>query len=74
MVLVDLAPDTQLDAFADGTFDLVWSGQSIEHVSREAAERMVREAFRVLVPKGRFCLDTPIRAVTGLHTFDVGGA
>ena len=31
---------TKLDAFEDGSFDLVWSGQSIEHVPLEAGERM----------------------------------
>src|SRR5437762_12946329 len=64
---------TQLDAFADESFDLVWSGQSIEHVEIDAAEKMCREAFCVLQPGGYFCLDTPNRGITSIHTHDVGG-
>jgi SAM-dependent methyltransferase len=64
---------TSLTAFADASFDLVWSGQSIEHVDRAAGARMCREALRVLKPGGHFCLDTPNRAVTRIHTRDVGG-
>ena len=43
---------TKLDAFEDESFDLVWSGQSIEHVPLEAGERMCREAHRVLKRAG----------------------
>lgn len=64
---------TDLGMIPDGSFDLVWSGQSIEHVEREAACRMMREAFRVLAPGGFFCLDTPNRALTQIHTRDIGG-
>ena len=64
---------TLLEDFADSSFDLVWSGQSIEHVEPQAAARMCREALRVLRPGGHFCLDTPNRAVTAIHTKDVGG-
>ena len=48
-----------LSRYDDGSFDLVYSGQSIEHVTEEQGERVVREAFRVLAPGGWFCLDTP---------------
>ncbi len=48
-----------LSAFANGSFDLVWSGQSIEHITEAQAESVLREVKRVLVPGGRFCLDTP---------------
>jgi SAM-dependent methyltransferase len=51
--MVDLSP------YADGSFDLVYSGQSIEHVTEAEGDRVVREAFRVLAPGGWFCLDTP---------------
>jgi predicted SAM-dependent methyltransferase len=64
---------TRLDAFPDASFDLAWSGQSIEHVDKSAGVRMCAEVFRVLRPGGMFCLDTPNRAVTAIHTRDVGG-
>jgi SAM-dependent methyltransferase len=38
---------------------MVYSGQTIEHVSEADGDTVVREAFRVLAPGGWFCLDTP---------------
>lgn len=64
---------TDLSGIESGTVDLVWSGQSIEHVSEEDGRRICREAFRVLRPGGHFCLDTPNRLITELHTEAVGG-
>jgi predicted SAM-dependent methyltransferase len=64
---------TELDACADESIDFVWSGQSIEHIPIEAGEKMCRAAFRVLKPGGAFCLDTPNRLLTEIHTRDVGG-
>lgn len=64
---------TRLDAFGDDEFDLAWSGQSIEHVDRVAGARMCAEVFRVLSPGGMFCLDTPNRGMTALHTRGIGG-
>lgn len=64
---------TRLDAFADASFDLAWSGQSIEHVDAESGARMCREVHRILAPGGFFCLDTPNRGITSIHTRDVGG-
>jgi SAM-dependent methyltransferase len=51
--MVDLSP------YADGSFDLVYSGQSIEHVTEADGDTVLREVFRVLIPGGWFCLDTP---------------
>jgi SAM-dependent methyltransferase len=48
-----------LGRYADGSFDLVYSGQSIEHVSEEDGDGVLRDAFRVLAPGGWLCLDTP---------------
>ena len=48
-----------LSRYDDGSFDLVYSGQSIEHVSEAEGDTVAREAFRVLAPGGWFCLDTP---------------
>jgi SAM-dependent methyltransferase len=51
--MVDLA------RYGDGSFDLVYSGQTIEHVTESDGDTVVHEAFRVLAPGGWFCLDTP---------------
>jgi SAM-dependent methyltransferase len=51
--MVDLGP------YEDGSFDLVYSGQSIEHVTEADGDAVAHEAFRVLAPGGWFCLDTP---------------
>ena len=59
--MVDLSP------YPDASFDLVFSGQTIEHVTADEAEKMLTEIRRVLVPGGWFCLDTPNRRVTALQ-------
>jgi SAM-dependent methyltransferase len=50
---------TALDGYDDASFDLVYSGQSIEHVTEEEGATVLAEAHRVLVPGGWLCLDTP---------------
>ena len=72
-VAVHYGDMTRLERYADESFDLVWSGQSIEHVDQDAGRRMTEEALRVLRPGGHFCLDTPNRRVTQIHTRSVGG-
>jgi SAM-dependent methyltransferase len=59
---------SDLSFLPDNSVDLVWSGESIEHIDEEAGKRMVREAFRVLRPGASFCLDTPNRLITQIHT------
>lgn len=59
---------SDLSFLNDNSVDLVWSGESIEHIDVQAGERMVREAYRVLKPGGSFCLDTPNRLITQIHT------
>ncbi len=56
-----------LTSFEEGTFDLIWSGQSIEHVTREDAEKVFSQAYKLLKPGGKFALDTPNRAVTQIY-------
>jgi SAM-dependent methyltransferase len=50
---------TELGRYPDSSFDLVYSGQSIEHVSESEGETVLSEAYRVLAPGGWLCLDTP---------------
>jgi predicted SAM-dependent methyltransferase len=56
-----------LSIFPDGEFGLVYSGQSIEHVTGEEADQVLAEAFRVLRPGGHLCLDTPNFAASRLQ-------
>lgn len=59
--MVDLSP------YPDASFELVFSGQTIEHITEDEAKKMLAEIRRVLVPGGWFCLDTPNRRVTALQ-------
>jgi SAM-dependent methyltransferase len=63
--MVDLSP------YADGSFDLVYSGQSIEHVTEAEGDEVAREVFRVLAPGGWFCLDTPNGPVWRLRSAEL---
>jgi SAM-dependent methyltransferase len=50
---------TDFTPFESNYFDLVYSGQSLEHITPEEGEHVCREVFRTLRPGGYFCLDTP---------------
>jgi SAM-dependent methyltransferase len=54
---------TDLSAYPDASFDLVYSGQSIEHVPVAEADTVLAEVARVLRPGGYLALDTPNAAV-----------
>ena len=56
-----------LSAYGDGSFDLVYSGQSIEHVPVEVADTVLAEVNRVLRPGGVLALDTPNSTVCRLQ-------
>jgi SAM-dependent methyltransferase len=58
---------TDLSAYASHSFDLVYCGESIEHVTREDAWHVFDQVHRVLRPGGTFALDTPNAAVTRLQ-------
>jgi SAM-dependent methyltransferase len=60
-----------LSAYDDGAFDLVYSGQSIEHVTESDGDEVVRQVFRVLAPGGWFCLDTPNGPVWRLRSAEL---
>lgn len=56
-----------LSRYADASFDLVYSGQTIEHVPLELADTILSEARRVLRPGGHLALDTPNARLTRLQ-------
>ncbi len=57
-----------LTGVANESVDLVWSGESIEHITLAEAAQMFQEIWRVLKPGGYFCLDTPNRNVTQIQS------
>jgi SAM-dependent methyltransferase len=61
---------TDLDGLASSSFDLVYSGESIEHITRREAERVFAQVRRVLRPGGAFVLDTPNARLTRLQQPD----
>jgi SAM-dependent methyltransferase len=59
---------TDLSQIANGSVDLVWMGEAIEHISEADSFAVYREIKRILRPDGHFCLDTPNRNLTEIHT------
>jgi predicted SAM-dependent methyltransferase len=59
-----------LSRYDDESFDLVYSGQTIEHVTEEECDRVLKETFRVLAPGGWFAVDTPNDTVCRLQRPD----
>ncbi len=58
---------TDLSGFEDESFDLVYSGQSIEHIGEDDADLVFDGVYRVLRPGGYLGLDTPNARVTRLQ-------
>lgn len=61
---------TDLSGIEDGSVDMVFSGESIEHISEADGDIVCQEAWRVLRPGGFFCLDTPNGALTRIESPD----
>jgi predicted SAM-dependent methyltransferase len=57
-----------LSRFDSGSLDMVFSGETIEHVSVEDCKKTLREVRRVLRPSGFFCFDTPNRDITVIQS------
>jgi SAM-dependent methyltransferase len=58
---------TALSDLPSASFDLVYSGQSIEHVTRREADGVLSQVRRVLKPGGVLALDTPNSRLTRLQ-------
>jgi SAM-dependent methyltransferase len=50
---------TDFSGFEDDSFDMVYSGQTIEHVPPDDCDEILRGVRRVLRPGGWFAVDTP---------------
>ena len=59
-----------LSFYDDNSFDLVWSGQTFEHITEEEGAALFPQVKRVLKPGGVFALDTPNRTLTRLTVGD----
>ena len=62
-----------MSEFEENSIDFVWSGQSIEHIEEVESVVLFNEIRRVLKQDGYFCLDTPNRLITEMHTAWKGG-
>lgn len=62
---------TNLGGIKDGSYDMVFAGQVIEHVTLDEGRKVFEEVHRILAPGGYFCLDTPNRKLTKLLTNDL---
>ncbi len=58
---------SDLACFEEASFDLIWSGESIEHITPEEAEKVFAQVYKLLKSDGMFALDTPNRRVTKLQ-------
>lgn len=56
--------------FPDQSFEMIWAGQSYEHISMADGEAVLRAAKRLLVPGGFLCLDTPNRLISALQVHE----
>lgn len=53
-----------LQFYPDNAFDLVWSGQTYEHITEREGVNLFPQIARVLKTGGHFAMDTPNRALT----------
>jgi SAM-dependent methyltransferase len=63
-----------LSRFESASFDLVYSGQTFEHVPEDVGDKVLAEVHRVLRPGGWLALDTPNGAACRLQLAGTGQA
>src|SRR6185437_10324412 len=61
---------TDLSGLPSASFDMVYSGQSIEHVTRRDASKVLAQVRRVLKPGGVLAIDTPNGRVTRVQQLE----
>lgn len=57
---------SDIDKINKGPFDLVWMGQTIEHIFPDELRKILQHLGKILKKDGLFCLDTPNRGITKL--------
>jgi SAM-dependent methyltransferase len=67
MVRYEYRSMSDLSFAEDGSVDLVYSGQSIEHVTEADGDVVLAEAMRILRPGGHMAIDTPNGTVCRLQ-------
>lgn len=63
---------TELADLPDGSFDLVCSGQTFEHITEDEGRLLLHDVRRLLTPYGALALDTPNRAITAIECREGG--
>jgi SAM-dependent methyltransferase len=63
-----------LSRYPSESFDLVWSGQTFEHITEQEGADLFPQVRRVLRRGGIFALDTPNRTITRLTVGDGSGS
>jgi len=63
----DMSDLAQIGLHAD-SIDLVWMGQTVEHIEEEKFDRLLSLIRQYLKPDGYFCFDTPNRRITSLQS------
>lgn len=61
---------SDLSAFADGKFDVVFASNLLEHLDEEPLAKTLAEVYRVLAPGGRFVIMQPNFTYAYRHYFD----
>lgn len=65
---------TELADLPDGSFDMVCSAQTFEHIQPEEGVQLLKDISRLLSPGGVLALDTPNAAVSSLEAVLMGQA
>ncbi|OGK56335.1 hypothetical protein A3J15_03175 [Candidatus Roizmanbacteria bacterium RIFCSPLOWO2_02_FULL_38_10] len=61
---------TNLDRIQKGSIDMIWCGQSVEHITQKEFKTLLKDIRKVLKSGGYFCFDTPNRLITQIQSPD----
>lgn len=63
---------TDLDDLADGSFDMICSAQTFEHIYPDEGAKLLHDVRRLLTPDGVLALDTPNGAMSSIQAHEEG--